>query len=298
MMDIRALGYVVVKTTDLAKWQEYGTQVLGMSSAEAADGGLYLKMDERDYRFLIVPGEKDRYFASGWELVDAAAFEAAIATLEKAQVEYQRGTAEEAAVRKVQELVWFQDPSGNRHEIFWGVKSDFFPFASPIGVPRFVTEDMGLGHTVLPAANFDETFEFLRDVMGFGLSDMYRTRFTPDPNEPETRIYFMHCNNPRQHSLAIASMPSESGCIHCMVEVETMEQVGRALDRMEQHGVKLSATLGQHCNDKMVSFYMKTPAGFDMEYGFGGERVDWSEHTVYEATQVSLWGHDFSVGFK
>ena len=34
---------------------------------------------------------------------------------------------------------------------------------------------------------------------------------------------------------------------------------------------------------------------FDIEYGFGGAVVDWSEHVAHEFTRVSLWGHDFSV---
>ena len=36
---------------------------------------------------------------------------------------------------------------------------------------------------------------------------------------------------------------------------------------------------------------------FAIEYGFGGRTIDWDRHTVFESTSVSLWGHDFSVGF-
>ena len=64
------------------------------------------------------------------------------------------------------------------------------------------------------------------------------------------------------------------------------------------HKVKLTATLGQHTNDKMVSFYMKTPSGFDLEYGYCDYTPDWNSHAVHEFTKVSLWGHDFSVGFQ
>jgi hypothetical protein len=28
-----------------------------------------------------------------------------------------------------------------------------------------------------------------------------------------------------------------------------------------------------------------------------GALIDWDRHTVFESTSVSLWGHDFSVGF-
>ena len=81
-----------------------------------------------------------------------------------------------------------------------------------------------------------------------------------------------------------------------MVEVDNMTEVGRAHDRRLAHEVPLSATLGQHLNDRMTSFYMKTPSGFDLEYGYGGLLVDWQAHSAFEFTRVSLWGHDFSVG--
>lgn len=298
MIDVRALGYVVVQSAEVDTWRGYAENVLGMQAQDATDGALYVKMDERDFRYLIVPGEADRYFASGWELADAAAFDDAIRSLELAGVEPIRASAQEAALRRVQAMVWCTDPSGNRHEFFWGVRADFRRFVSPLGVPGFVTGAMGLGHAVLPAPQFDATDTFLRDVLGFELSDIFRVRFTNDPAEPEKRIHFLHCRNARHHSLAIMDLAVPSGCIHVMAEVDSMDEVGRALDRVAAHNVKLSATLGRHCNDHMVSFYMKTPSGFDMEYGYGGLTVDWTQHNVYEATRVSLWGHDFSVGFR
>ncbi|MDE1004653.1 MAG: VOC family protein [Paraburkholderia fungorum] len=298
MIDVRALGYVVVQSAEVDTWRGYAENVLGMQARDATDGALYVKMDERDFRYLIVPGEADRYFASGWELADAAAFDDAIRSLELAGVEPIRASAQEAALRRVQAMVWCTDPSGNRHEFFWGVRADFRRFVSPLGVPGFVTGAMGLGHAVLPAPQFDATDTFLRDVLGFELSDIFRVRFTDDPAEPEKRIHFLHCRNARHHSLAIMDLAVPSGCIHVMAEVDSMDEVGRALDRVTAHNVKLSATLGRHCNDHMVSFYMKTPGGFDLEYGYGGLTVDWTQHNVYEATRVSLWGHDFSVGFR
>jgi 3,4-dihydroxy-9,10-secoandrosta-1,3,5(10)-triene-9,17-dione 4,5-dioxygenase len=296
MTDIRGLGYIVVEATAPSSWRDYGEQVLGMMAEDGPDGALYLKMDERAYRFIVVQGQQDRYLASGWEVADAHAFEQALASLQN--VEVRHGSEADCALRKVQQMCWVIDPSGNRHEICWGPKSDFRRFVSPVGVPSFVTGDMGLGHVVLPAPNFDQTCRFLSDVLGFRLSDIFRVRFTPDPNEPEKRIYFMHCNNSRHHSLAIFEMAMPSGCVHAMVEVPTMDEVGRALDRVRRHNVKMSATLGRHCNDLMTSFYMKTPGGFDLEYGHGGLQVDWEKHSVYEATSVSLWGHDFSIGYQ
>jgi len=295
MIDIRGLAYVVAETTDIARWKTFAEGVLGMMTSPAPGGGLYVKMDERQFRFVVQPGTRDGYVASGWEVLDAAAFEAGLATLKASNTAFELADAATCRERWVQQLARFQDPAGNRHELVWGFQSDFIRFASPAGVSSFVTGDIGMGHTVLPAPNFDETVRFMREVMGFGLSDLFN--FKPaGEGGPVVPIHFFHCNNGRHHSLAVAGFPVESGCVHVMVEVPDVPEVGRALDRMREHQVLQTATLGQHTNDRMISFYMRTPSGFEIEYGCGGAVLDWQRHIVHEFTKVSLWGHDFSVG--
>ncbi|MFK8331026.1 VOC family protein [Pseudomonas sp. BJa5] len=294
MIEIRGLSYFVAQCENLSQWQRYAEDVLGMPVQPAPQGGLYVKMDERPFRMLIVEGSEPRYLASGWELASQQAFDAALAHLDALGIEWQRGSSEQIEQRGVQALVSLTDPSGNCHELSWGHRSDCLPFVSPQGVPRFVTGDMGLGHTVLPAPNFDATLAFAKEVLGFELSDIFN--FRPDPAASAVRIHFLHCRNARHHSLALAEYPVPSGCVHVMVEVDSMTEVGRAHDRLKAADVRLSATLGQHLNDRMTSFYMKTPSAFDLEYGFGGLQVDWAEHSAFEFTRVSIWGHDFSVG--
>jgi 3,4-dihydroxy-9,10-secoandrosta-1,3,5(10)-triene-9,17-dione 4,5-dioxygenase len=295
MIDIRGLAYIVAESTDLARWKSYAEGVLGMMSASAADGALYLKMDERQFRILVLPGARDAYLASGWEVLDEAAFDAGLAALQASGTAYELGDAKLAALRRVQRIAQFSDPSGNRHELVCGFQSDFAHFASPAGVKRFVTGGIGMGHTVLPAAQFEPTARFAREVMGFGLSDVFNFKPAGDDG-PTLPIHFFHCNNGRHHSLALAGFPVESGCVHVMVEVDDVPEVGRAIDRMHAQQVLQTATLGQHTNDRMISFYMRTPSNFDIEFGCGGAVVDWREHIVHEFTRVSLWGHDFSVG--
>jgi 3,4-dihydroxy-9,10-secoandrosta-1,3,5(10)-triene-9,17-dione 4,5-dioxygenase len=294
MIDIRGLAYFVTEIEQLEQWQRYAEDVLGMMTAPAPGGGLYVKMDERPFRILVREGAQARYYASGWEVANEAAFKDALVTLEKAGVGFELADAEVCRQRGMQAIALVTDPSGNRHELGWGHLSDCQPFVSPQGVPRFVTGDMGMGHTVLPSPNFDASVAFFRDVLGFGLSDIFN--FRPDPNGPAIRIHFLHCNNARHHSLAIAEYPVPSGCVHVMVEVDSMTEVGRAHDRMTARQVPISATLGQHLNDRMTSFYMKTPSGFDLEFGCGGLQVDWERHSPFEFTRVSIWGHDFSAG--
>ena len=296
MAKLQALAYVVVESTDVAKWKGYAEQVLGMATSAAPDGGLYLKMDERNFRILVVKGAADRYLASGWEAGSAKDFDDIVAAVKKAGVAVTDGSDGDKAARCVAQLASFNDPSGNRHEVCAGYHGKTAAFVSPIGVEGFKTGKYGAGHTVLPSLQFDASEKFFRDVLGFGVSDVFN--FKPAPEAPVMRIHFLHLPNGRHHSLALAEMPNPAGCVHMMVEVDSMTDVGKAHDRMQKTGVKLMATLGQHENDRMTSFYMMTPGNFAIEYGWGGLILDLAKHHATETKQVSIWGHDFSVGFR
>lgn len=294
-MDIAALGYSVVAATNPESWVTLGEEIAGFA-ANRLPGGIGLRLDERAGRIFVEPAAADRYFASGWEIRSRRAFDAAIAQLANRGVAVHGATEAERALRQVLDMAWFLDPAGNRHELAYGYVSDFDRFQSPAGVPSFVTGELGYGHAVLPAPNIAETRDFMIDVMGLGLSDFMVHR-PLGPGGPEMRIDFLHCNNARHHSLALFEGAVPSGCVHLMVEVPTLDEVGRAHDRMLASGARLMATLGKHTNDHMTSFYIQTPGGFALEYGFGGLQLDWSRHTEFEFTEVSVWGHDFSVGF-
>ena len=102
--------------------------------------------------------------------------------------------------------------------------------------------------------------------------------------------------NPRHHSLALAPMSSATGCVHVMVEVASLDDVGRTMDRCARRGGQLSASLGRHANDQMVSFYLRTPSGFDIEYGTDGLLVDDATWVSRYTTAISDWGHVFTAG--
>src|SRR5690606_12313144 len=299
-MSIRSLGYLRIEATDVAAWREYGLKVLGMVEGKGpTEGALYLRMDEFPARLVIVPGERDRLLESGWECANAEGLQDVRSRLEAAGVPYKEGTAAELADRRVVELIRFQDPSGNTLEAFHTVALEHRRVVSPYG-HRFVTGEQGLGHVVLTTRDDAESLRFYRDVLGFYLRDWMRLPpqlvGRPAVGEPAWLRCF-GCN-PRHHSLAFMPGETPSGIVHLMVEVENSDDVGLCLDRALRRKVPMSATLGRHVNDKMLSFYMKTPGGFDVEFGCEGLQVDDEEWVARESTAVSLWGHDFSIGFK
>ena len=62
-------------------------------------------------------------------------------------------------------------------------------------------------------------------------------------------------------------------------------------DMCQDLEVPIVRGLGRHTNDHMTSFYMKTPSGFDVEYGWGAREVDDATWQVQRHEKGSIWGH-------
>ena len=180
-------------------------------------------------------------------------------------------------------------------EAFCGAALEARPASSPYG-NRFVTGDLGLGHVVLPVTEDEPTLRFYTGLLGFRLRDSMRMAPELLRRPPGAPLWmrFLGCN-PRHHSLALAPFPAAAGIVHLMIEVATLDDVGRAMDRCTRRGGPVSATLGRHANDLMVSFYARAPGGFDIEYGTGGRLVDDRTWVSRETTAISLWGHSFGA---
>jgi 3,4-dihydroxy-9,10-secoandrosta-1,3,5(10)-triene-9,17-dione 4,5-dioxygenase len=289
---LKSLGYVTVQTADIDRWRHFAFKVLGFAEgAGPDDSALYLRMDERAARIIVVPGEVDRIVTIGWEVRDRAALEHVKSALDAAGTPYKQLSLDEADERRVEEVIAFEDPAGTSLEVFHGAVLDHSPVVTPFGA-RFVTGEQGLGHVVLPALDVNGVFDFYTTVLGFKSRGAFRV---PVPKEfGPVRVRFLGINE-RHHSLAIcpATTLRDPGLVHLMVEVDSLDAVGQALDRVNTDGFQLSSTLGRHTNDKMVSFYVRAPGDWDIEFGTEGMRVDESYYTAEEITADSYWGHQW-----
>jgi len=293
-IDIKSMGYARVASTDLEEWKKFGGKVLGLAEGRGPNpDNLYFRIDEVSARLVVFPSDVDQLDCVGWELADHDALQAAREHLSKAGVETEEGTAEELAERRVQELVRFSDPFGNVFELFHGITYESRPVVTPYRAD-FVTGDQGMGHVVIPVDDDVEALKFYRDVLGFRLRDSMSMPGEFVGKEPGSKVWLRFLGvNPRHHSLAFLPMPNPSRCVHLMLEVEKLDDVGRALERVKKHKAPLSATLGRHMNDEMVSFYVKSPGGFDIEFGCEGLTVSDERWVARESTAVSYWGHAF-----
>ena len=296
-IDIKSMGYARVASTEPEAWKLFAGKVLGLAESRGpSEDHLYYRIDEVSARLVVFPSDVDRLECIGWELADHDALQAAREHLIKSGVDFVEGTPEELAERRVQELIRFSDPWDNVFELFHGITYEARPLVTPYD-NKFVTSEQGMGHVVIPVGDDEAALEFYRDTLGFRLRDSMCMPGEFVGKEPGSKAWlrFLGCN-PRHHSLAFLPMPNPSKCVHIMLEVAKLDDVGRALERVRKHKVPLSATLGRHMNDQMVSFYVRSPGGFDIEYGTEGLTVEDEKWVARESTAVSYWGHDFSVG--
>lgn len=279
------LGYLGFEVKDLAAWEAFATGVLGLEVARRDANELALRCDDWEQRFLVTAGPSDDLSCLGWEVDDAPALDVIVLRLRGAGVEVEEGSADLARARRVTRLVTLRDPSGNPCELFFGAERAASPFKSPHVVSKFVTGDQGLGHVVMSANDPAKSERFYADLLGFRLSDRIVCEFHGYPVD----ITFMH-GSTRHHSVAIGG-PQKKRIHHFMLEVASMDDVGLGFDRALQGGIRIMQTLGRHPNDRMFSFYARTPSGFQFEYGWGARQVDdatW-QPTTYD--HISEWGH-------
>ncbi|MFT7651827.1 MAG: 2,3-dihydroxybiphenyl 1,2-dioxygenase [Limisphaerales bacterium] len=285
LTSVAELAYVELGVSSLPDWQRYATHVLGLS-VEVQDGTLLLKMDDALWRIKVVDSGEDDIRCAGFRVHNEKALQTISQQLHDIGFNVNKLGDAETTARGVDTLVSCIDPFGMGVELFVGDRGSEAPFVSPQNVNGFVAGDQGLGHIVLFVADASAAVEFYQSGLGFRLSD----HITMGPEGGQIELTFLHCNA-RHHSLALAPIPVPRKLNHIMLEVTNLDDVGFGLDRAMAQLTPISSSIGCHTNDKMVSFYMQTPSGFDIEYGFGGIEIDddtW-QTTTYD--KPSIWGH-------
>ena len=201
------------------------------------------------------------------------------------------GKPEEAADRRVVDFVHFTDPHSDlRMELHYGPEVIFMPPYYPQrAIHGYKTGAWGMGHFVTFVKDAEEAARFYQDVLGFGMSDWI---IVPGLGKIGA---FMHCNG-RHHSLAFFANPAAPRHVHhVMMENLSIDDVGTGYDICLEREL-VTATLGRHLNDHMLSFYFKNPGDWHFEIGWGAREIDPATWQVqhYNGLQPGggEWGHE------
>jgi extradiol dioxygenase len=278
-MTVSALGYVGIEATDVDRWLSFAVDILGLRLGDKrGDGEIALRMDDRAARLLVRAGDRDGLGYLGWEVPGEQALLALHQRLEAAGVQARFADEEDCRTRAVQRLFRCLGPDDVPHEFFCGQLRINEPFQPSLPISGFRTGDLGMGHVVLQVDDLPDALRFYTDLLGFRLSDQLGKS-----------LYFLRCNA-RHHSIGLASIGGAPRLLHIMVEVGTLDDVGYALDRCLDNGI-VASTIGLHANDRMTSFYARSPSGFDVEYGWNGLVVDEATWTPTTIDRPTIWGH-------
>lgn len=281
------LAFVGIEVPDPARLDNFFGDIIGMIPGESPpDGTSSWRNDDATHRVIVERGDANDATFVGFEAATDDVFDSTVVRLRDAGHDVTESN--DVAVRRVQRIARTPAPWGTTVEIVTGLANATSPYSSPLMPGGFLTEGVGFGHVVFATTAFDESVAFLA-TLGLQQSDWLETEVAPGL---ELAVHFFHCNE-RHHSVALARAPFElpQKLHHLMVETNERDDVGAAFDRAWASDLTITNGLGRHDNDGMFSFYVESPAGFQVEVGHGARTIDddWNENRRYD--RISVWGH-------
>ena len=156
----------------------------------------------------------------------------------------------------------------------------------------FVTGESGMGHVALVSKKPQQVHGYFNSVFDARLSDFIDETISG----LKFKIRFLRVNQ-RHHSVAIAAVnrlpinPIRTRVQHLNIQVAALGDLTASYQRVRGLGFDMALDVGQHTNDKELSFYAVTPSGFEWELGWNPIVVD---ETTWEPTThqgISIWGH-------
>ncbi|WP_433594343.1 VOC family protein [Nocardia sp. CA-145437] len=287
------LGYVVVQSNRLTDWRRFGADAIGLHVDDVDPNTLRFRLDDRSCRFLIRRGSAEDVIALGWQVDDHETFDRIIARVTDRGVPIIEGAKEEAALRGVERLWRFAGPKGIAQEIFTVPVTTSEPLRMQSS--GWVTGEAGLGHVAILSREPESIRGYFHTVFDSRLSDY----IDENVSGLKMKIRFLRVNE-RHHSIAIANIrgvkidPIRTSVQHINIQSATLDDMLASYQRVKDLGFRMQWSVGQHTNDRELSYYCVTPSGFELEVGWnpiviGPELEATWEPTTYQG--ISIWGH-------
>lgn len=288
-----SLGYLVIHSRRLPEWQRFAGDGLGVHTDMTSDGTLALRIDAHQRRIILREGAAEDVVAIGWQLHDEAALQLMLERLRVARIKVQEVGGAEASERGVERFWTFAGPKHVAYELF--TQPVLGTSALSMKASGFVTGDMGLGHFAMTTREPEAALHFFRSLFDARVSDTIEDKL----NGVTLELTFMRING-RHHSIALAATrgrrmnPLRTAIHHMNLQAQSLDDVTEAYQRLRAMGVPIANAIGQHPNDRELSFYVQTPSGFEIELGWNPVIVDEAAEANWQQGHyqgISLWGH-------
>jgi 2,3-dihydroxybiphenyl 1,2-dioxygenase len=285
------LGYVLVESRRLDAWRRFGVDGLGLHLDASPGDGLAFRMDAHSRRLLVVEGPTEDVAALGWQLDDAETLQTIRSRLAARGVEVTEGNAEAARLRGVERFWRFTGPKRLSFELFTTPVLDSSPLRMATG--GFITGAGGMGHVAITSREPESFLDFWQSIFDARVSDRIEDRLDGIGFD----FTFLRLNE-RHHSVAIAATsglhmdPIRTRIHHLNLQAATLDDVTAGYLRCRELGFRIANAIGQHPNDRELSFYVESPSGFEIELGWNPLVVQ-DEHAwqIARYRGISLWGH-------
>ena len=274
MIHLTGLRYVRLGTPNPVASAEYAQRILGLELVRREADAIYLRGDARDHTLVYVQGDPAEH-ATGWDVADRAALDAAGAELESRHMSVHRASREDSEKRHVGDCIWFLDPSGNRHELVVSPQADStFTPARDCGVWSF-------SHIGLRTTHAARDEAFWTTLMGARTSDRIG-------DAALLRIDEVH------HKVAL--FPSKhAGVQHVNHQVHGVDDVMRSYYFLREKGVRIVFGPGRHPTSGAVFLYFEGPDSMVYEYSTGVRLIKPEEEATYRPRQFPFAPESFCM---
>ena len=286
-----SLGYIVVESRKLPDWQRFGKEGLGVHVDRIDGSTLALRIDAHQRRLIVADGAAEDVVAIGWQLHDEPALQLALARLRSQRIDVHEVNGALAGQRGVERFWAFDGPKRLRFELF----TQPLVTTQPLDMlaSGFVTGAMGLGHFAMTSREPEAALRFFQQTFDARLSDTIEDRL----NGITLELTFLRLNE-RHHTAAIAATrgkrmnPLRTAIHHLNLQAHSLYDVTLGYQRLRKMGYEIANAIGQHPNDRELSYYVVSPSGFEIDVG-------WNPIVVTDAANwkpahyhgISLWGH-------
>lgn len=283
------MGYALIESQKLKDWQRFTREALGLD-VQAMDNSLVCRLDGHARRLVISQGPLEDVAALGYQLDDQASLDIVLQRLRQKGVAVEAGTAQGAALRGVEAYWRCIGPKRLPIEFFVTPTLSSAPLL--MLASGYLTGSAGMGHVAITSRKPEAMLAFWQEILDARHSDDIEQKM----GGLMLDIRFLRLNE-RHHSVAVACTrgkrmdPIRTRIQHMNIQCATLEDMTAAYLRCRQLGYRIMMGVGQHTNDRELSFYVQSPSGFEIEYGWDPIAVD-EDHwqpTLHQG--ISTWGH-------